>query len=192
MSPLDPNGPVSSLRTAIDDHEAAFSTWKPLERWGAYIPGDQISNSFVYLPVTAPLADAASLVRPNATAHAHYAAYIDPAKLDAGARAVKVRGSVRWRVNNVAPGVSISAAIYAVTGFSGGSGSVPWITTLGAAQGLQTLAAPAANAAGVLETDPVTIAAAGDYVIGFTIAGASTPATNSRVGLRVNLDYQQS
>lgn len=187
--------PVTALRQAIVDNaditeenlEYAFSTWKPLERWTALIAGGTHTSGLTYFPA----APGANLRAPDTAAYAFYAAHIDPIDLDAGSRDVNVRASVRWSVNDVAPGRSFTACIRAVASTSGGaSGSPSYITTLGTPLGLQTQAAPSDGDEGTLQTSPVTIAAAGDYVVGITVSGPV--AAGSIIGLRIGLDYQQA
>lgn len=184
---------VSSLETATDataaalaaldtDVEYAYSTWKPLERWIGLMDG--LTSGTIYMPDNSVSLAAVGTL----SSFAMFAAYIDPADIDAGSRAVKVRASLRWRTNTTAPGQAFDVAVYAAT--LGGAASAPLVTAVGAAQGGASQSAPASSTSGVLKSSAVTISSAGDYIVGITVGG--TMAAGSKIGLRVGLDYQQS
>lgn len=162
----------------------AHATYKtPAERRGVltttssspYVAGQ--SGSMAAL-VNQPIADATVI-------------YFDPADYAVAGRTTKCRLRAQLITNSVAPAVTFTVGLYAVTAFGGGSAASPLVNTIGTVIAGSTVVftTPGASNGGAQgNSGDFTAPSAAFYVIGVAVSGAA--AANSSEAISVQLQVR--
>jgi hypothetical protein len=180
---------LSALTTDMSAVDAALTTWKPfVHRRAGRIVGLTSGSTFILNDIGFN----ATLVG-DVNAVSDLAVYLDPADWTAGSRTTQMQLRMRWRTNDVAPGISFTFGLWPVSTWANpGGGQAAIIASVGAqASGSAVaLTTPSASAGGVAVSGAFTAPTAGDYILGVQASGSQ--ALSSVVSLVAQLMYRQT